>query len=82
MNTTRQQPTGARYLGHVTGYQPIRDQNFLLRSVPVTRGEEARPGGAGLLQGQDKDLDKIYVIYITGPYSSNHRPQSQGVLSP
>eukprot|EP00116_Pleurobrachia_bachei_P015159 sb/3475421/ len=23
-----------RYLGHVTGYQPIRDQYFLIRSVP------------------------------------------------
>ena len=22
------------YLGHVTGYQPIRDQYFLIRSVP------------------------------------------------
>eukprot|EP00116_Pleurobrachia_bachei_P009979 sb/3470241/ len=25
-----------RYLGHVTGYQPIRDQYFLIRSVPGT----------------------------------------------
>ena len=38
-----QQPTGpskqpirARYLGHVTGHQPISDQYFLNRSVPVT----------------------------------------------
>ena len=23
-----------RYLGHVTGYQPFRDQYFLIRSVP------------------------------------------------
>ena len=23
-----------RYLGHVTGFQPIRDQYFLIRSVP------------------------------------------------
>ena len=28
------QPIRARYLGHVTGYQPIRDQYFLVRSVP------------------------------------------------
>eukprot|EP00116_Pleurobrachia_bachei_P005491 sb/3465753/ len=26
-----------RYLGHVTGYQPIMDQYFLIRSVPATR---------------------------------------------
>ena len=29
------QPTRTRYLGHVTGYQPIRDQYFLVRSVPA-----------------------------------------------
>ena len=29
------QPIRARYLGHVTGYQPISDQYFLIRSVPV-----------------------------------------------
>eukprot|EP00116_Pleurobrachia_bachei_P009700 sb/3469962/ len=28
------QPIRARYLGHVTGYQPIRDQYLLIRSVP------------------------------------------------
>ena len=30
----RKQPFRTRYLGHVTGYQPIRDQYFLIRSVP------------------------------------------------
>ena len=30
---TSKQPTITRYLGHVTGYQPIRDQYFLIRSV-------------------------------------------------
>ena len=28
------QPIRAGYLGHVTAYQPIRDQYFLIRSVP------------------------------------------------
>ena len=28
------QPIRTRYLGHVTGYQPIRDQYSLIRSVP------------------------------------------------
>eukprot|EP00116_Pleurobrachia_bachei_P001262 sb/3461524/ len=32
---TSKQPIRTRYLGHVTGYQPIRDQYFLIRSVPV-----------------------------------------------
>ena len=31
----RKQPIRTRYLGHVTGYQPIRDQYFLIWSVPA-----------------------------------------------
>eukprot|EP00116_Pleurobrachia_bachei_P003680 sb/3463942/ len=31
---TSKQPIKTRYLGHVTGYQPIRDEYFLIRSVP------------------------------------------------
>eukprot|EP00116_Pleurobrachia_bachei_P015668 sb/3475930/ len=31
---TGKQPIRIRYLSHVTGYQPIRDQYFLIRSVP------------------------------------------------
>ena len=27
------QPIRYRYLGHVTGYQPIRDQYFMIQSV-------------------------------------------------
>ena len=30
---TSKQQIRARYLGHVTGYQPIRDQYFMVRSV-------------------------------------------------
>eukprot|EP00116_Pleurobrachia_bachei_P011469 sb/3471731/ len=29
------QPNRTRFLGHMTGYQPIRDQYFLIRSVPT-----------------------------------------------
>eukprot|EP00116_Pleurobrachia_bachei_P002445 sb/3462707/ len=32
---TSKQPIRTRYLGHVTGYQPTRDQYFLIRSVPA-----------------------------------------------
>eukprot|EP00116_Pleurobrachia_bachei_P007836 sb/3468098/ len=32
---TSKQPIKTRYLGHVTVYQPIRDQYFLIRSVPT-----------------------------------------------
>eukprot|EP00116_Pleurobrachia_bachei_P017834 sb/3478096/ len=31
---TSKQPIRTRYLGHVTDYQPIKDQYFLIRSVP------------------------------------------------
>ena len=30
----RNRPIRTSYLGHVTGYQPIRDQYFLIPSVP------------------------------------------------
>eukprot|EP00116_Pleurobrachia_bachei_P018635 sb/3478897/ len=33
---TMKQPMRTRYLGHVTDYQPIRVQYFLIRLVPVT----------------------------------------------
>eukprot|EP00116_Pleurobrachia_bachei_P010209 sb/3470471/ len=33
-NKTSKQPIRTRFLGHVTGNQPIRDQYFLIRSVP------------------------------------------------
>eukprot|EP00116_Pleurobrachia_bachei_P017033 sb/3477295/ len=32
---TRKQPIRTRYLGHLTGYQPIRDQFPLIRPVPA-----------------------------------------------
>eukprot|EP00116_Pleurobrachia_bachei_P011412 sb/3471674/ len=35
-NRPKQLPIRTRYLGHVTSYQPIRDQYFLIRSVPAT----------------------------------------------
>ena len=31
------QPIRNRYLGHVTGYKPIRDQYFQIRSVPASQ---------------------------------------------
>eukprot|EP00116_Pleurobrachia_bachei_P005160 sb/3465422/ len=40
---TSKQQIRSRYLGHVSGYQPIRDQYFLIRSVPalfIVKGQE------------------------------------------
>eukprot|EP00116_Pleurobrachia_bachei_P005180 sb/3465442/ len=39
LTETSKQPIKTRYLGHVTGYQPIRDEYFLIRSVPVSSTE-------------------------------------------
>ena len=38
-SSSGKQPIRARYLGHVTGYQPIRDQYFLVvvRSVTLSQ---------------------------------------------
>eukprot|EP00116_Pleurobrachia_bachei_P005779 sb/3466041/ len=36
---TSKQPIRTRHLGHVTGYQRIRDQYFLVRSVPLFKDE-------------------------------------------
>ena len=37
--TSSKKPIRTRYLGQVTGYQPIRDQYFLIRSVPAQNTE-------------------------------------------
>eukprot|EP00116_Pleurobrachia_bachei_P013513 sb/3473775/ len=39
---TSKQPIRTCYLGHVTGYQPIRDQYFLIRSVPGTENNHTK----------------------------------------
>eukprot|EP00116_Pleurobrachia_bachei_P011317 sb/3471579/ len=44
---TSKQPIRTRYLGHLTGYQPIRDQYFLVRSVQLTNSITCFCGGEG-----------------------------------
>eukprot|EP00116_Pleurobrachia_bachei_P001083 sb/3461345/ len=45
----RNRPTRTHYLGHVTGYQPIRDQYSLIRSVPVLVLQHFNPFEAPVL---------------------------------
>ena len=45
----RKQPIRTRYWGHVTHYQPIRDQYFLIRSVPVSNPSLQLPSNLPLL---------------------------------
>eukprot|EP00116_Pleurobrachia_bachei_P015186 sb/3475448/ len=40
---TSKQPIRTRYLDHVTGYRPIRDQYFLIRSVPGSYPHHIKP---------------------------------------
>eukprot|EP00116_Pleurobrachia_bachei_P019081 sb/3479343/ len=49
---TSKQPIRARYLGHVTGYHPIRDQYFLIRSVPGTQTSLTTA-----------DVDKVLLVH-------------------
>ena len=42
------QPIRAPDLGHMIGYQPIRDQHFLVRSVPTTIHLSLPVGGSNI----------------------------------
>ena len=57
--TTRfsKQPIRTRYFGHVTGYQPIRDQHSLIRSVPKSSEGAIRKGRPGVLGGRSRLAD-------------------------
>eukprot|EP00116_Pleurobrachia_bachei_P003201 sb/3463463/ len=46
------EPIGTRYLGHVTGYQPIRDQYFLIQPVPVVSTNEITMFGPSSIIGR------------------------------
>eukprot|EP00116_Pleurobrachia_bachei_P017530 sb/3477792/ len=51
MAETSKQPIRTRHLGHVTGYQPIRDQYFLVRSV-IHNSITVGPRFTGMLGGK------------------------------
>eukprot|EP00116_Pleurobrachia_bachei_P008489 sb/3468751/ len=46
---TSKQPIRTRYLGHVTSYQPIRDQYFLIWSVPDLETCQSLPGNIPMI---------------------------------
>eukprot|EP00116_Pleurobrachia_bachei_P001816 sb/3462078/ len=89
---TSKQPIRTRYLGHLTGYQPIRDQYFLIRSVPDLCNESINVSILQLAQqitevrGSNRDNReysrmqlgfKIYELLITrGGPSSSTLPSS------
>eukprot|EP00116_Pleurobrachia_bachei_P007337 sb/3467599/ len=69
---TSKQPIRTRYLGHVTGYQPIRDQYFLIRSektiwvtsaIPTdTSKQPIRTRYLGHVTGNQPIRDKYFLI--------------------
>ena len=54
------QPIGARYLGHVTGYQPIRYQYFLVRSV-LSFWDTTGPG-SNPFQIPEQAINSSYIV--------------------
>eukprot|EP00116_Pleurobrachia_bachei_P015440 sb/3475702/ len=75
---TSKQPIRNRYLGHVTCYQPIKDQYFLIRSVPVRSVISQSGTGTSLLKQtqstahQDstetskQPIRTLYLGHVTG----------------
>eukprot|EP00116_Pleurobrachia_bachei_P006355 sb/3466617/ len=78
---TSKQPIRTRYLGHVTGYQPIKDQYFLIRSASVSSGESNTAEG-WRVSGTDRITSKQpirtrYLGHVTG-YQGPVFPDSVG----
>eukprot|EP00116_Pleurobrachia_bachei_P004110 sb/3464372/ len=72
---TNKKPIKTRYLGYMTGYQPIRDQYFLIRSVPEKKQIRRRPCLTYLLyssrsseptETNKKPIKTRYLGYMTG----------------
>eukprot|EP00116_Pleurobrachia_bachei_P009933 sb/3470195/ len=71
---TSKQPIRTCYLGHVTGNQPIRDQYFLIRSVPVATNKltsllNAKPVIAAL-----SEWSSLYLLCRAGKITTLYHP--------
>eukprot|EP00116_Pleurobrachia_bachei_P017359 sb/3477621/ len=61
-------PIRTRYLDHVTGYQPIRDQYFLIQSVletlltPWTSKQPIRTRYLGHVTGYQPIMDQYFML--------------------
>eukprot|EP00116_Pleurobrachia_bachei_P018171 sb/3478433/ len=66
------QPIRTRYLGHVTSYQPIRDQYFLIRSVPV-RVDRIRIGQ--VCCRSNKIIHTLQVTHSNRPKQVNNQSE-------
>eukprot|EP00116_Pleurobrachia_bachei_P017387 sb/3477649/ len=64
---TSKQPIRTRYLSHVTSYQPIRDQNFLIRSVPLL--------SFGQMSLCNTTAQSVYAIPIKGKRNNERNPR-------
>eukprot|EP00116_Pleurobrachia_bachei_P009491 sb/3469753/ len=64
---TSKQSIRTRYLGHVTGYHPIRHQQFLIRSVPVTHKRERERERERDREGdRERERERISKWYTVG----------------
>eukprot|EP00116_Pleurobrachia_bachei_P014856 sb/3475118/ len=66
------QPIRTRYLGHVTGYRPIRDQKLSTHSALIICGEDCKPFIEHCSEnkiisyvGKNPNRDQPYVTVVT-----------------
>eukprot|EP00116_Pleurobrachia_bachei_P016308 sb/3476570/ len=75
---TSKQPIRTCYLGHVTGYHPIRDQYFLIRSVPANRDPTSLPG----TNTSKQPIRNLYLGRLTGCQPIRHQHFGRLLSSP
>eukprot|EP00116_Pleurobrachia_bachei_P012590 sb/3472852/ len=63
---TSKQPIRTRYLGHETGYQPIRDQYFLSRSGPAHKLGPRRERDSKHRRCRNRPIRTRYLGHVTG----------------
>eukprot|EP00116_Pleurobrachia_bachei_P002114 sb/3462376/ len=65
------QPIRTRYLGHVTGYQPINDQYFLIRSVPDAHTDT--PPSFSIYRSIEDAKREPHLLLATSPAISGEK---------
>eukprot|EP00116_Pleurobrachia_bachei_P013381 sb/3473643/ len=62
-------PIRTRYLGHVIGYEPIRDQYFLIRSVPTSQEDRGS-------SKEEKVRERVYIARENERENKRERKES------
>eukprot|EP00116_Pleurobrachia_bachei_P001186 sb/3461448/ len=75
--TTGKQPIRTRYLDHVTGYQPIRDQHFLIHLILPQQGQ---PKQSWLCLGFPGTTAQEIRTLLKGAELINHYGSTEGIM--